>query len=143
MAKHDNLDQHTLSLVRLAAAVAQGYEPELRERIADVRRVMVPIPWVEELLLQSILMAGYPRTLIAFGIWRKLSRVPAPESDLSAEYSNIDEWTRQGEETWQRIDAREVAASIGTIPWEIVCRLGTRIERQYDETNHGGTETRR
>ena len=39
---------------------------------------------------------------------------------------------RQGVETWQQIDAREVAAAIGTIPWEIVCRLGTRIERQYD-----------
>jgi alanine racemase len=39
---------------------------------------------------------------------------------------------RQGNESWQQIDAREVAAAIGTIPWEIVCRLGTRIERQYD-----------
>jgi alanine racemase len=39
---------------------------------------------------------------------------------------------RQGSESWQEIDAREVAAAIGTIPWEIVCRLGTRIERQYD-----------
>lgn len=38
---------------------------------------------------------------------------------------------RQGGENWQRIDAREVAASIGTIPWEVVCRLGTRVERQY------------
>ncbi len=38
---------------------------------------------------------------------------------------------RQGDESWQQIDAREVAAAIGTIPWEIVCRLGTRIERQY------------
>jgi alanine racemase len=39
---------------------------------------------------------------------------------------------RQGDEGWQRIDAREMAAAIGTIPWEIVCRLGTRVERQYD-----------
>jgi alanine racemase len=39
---------------------------------------------------------------------------------------------RQGDEPWQQIDAREVAAAIGTIPWEIVCRLGTRIERHYD-----------
>jgi len=39
---------------------------------------------------------------------------------------------RQGTETWQHIDAREMAAAIGTIPWEIVCRLGTRIERQYE-----------
>lgn len=38
---------------------------------------------------------------------------------------------RQGRESWQQIDAREVAAAIGTIPWEIVCRLGTRVERQY------------
>jgi alanine racemase len=39
---------------------------------------------------------------------------------------------RQGSESWQQIDAREVAAAIGTIPWEVVCRLGTRIERQYE-----------
>lgn len=30
-----------------------------------------------------------------------------------------------------RIDAREMAATIGTIPWEIVCRVGGRIERVY------------
>jgi alanine racemase len=29
------------------------------------------------------------------------------------------------------ITAREMAAAIGTIPWEIVCRLGARIERRY------------
>jgi alanine racemase len=39
---------------------------------------------------------------------------------------------RQGDESWQQIDAREVAAAIGTIPWEIVCRLGTRVERHYE-----------
>ncbi len=36
---------------------------------------------------------------------------------------------RQGD---QEITAREVAAAIGTIPWEIVCRLGARIERKYE-----------
>ena len=30
------------------------------------------------------------------------------------------------------IDAREMAATIGTIPWEVVCRVGSRIERQYE-----------
>jgi alanine racemase len=43
----------------------------------------------------------------------------------------------QGDETWQRIDARDMAASIGTIPWEIVCRLGTRVERQYTDDGAG------
>jgi alanine racemase len=36
---------------------------------------------------------------------------------------------RQGDD---HISVREMAASIGTIPWEIVCRIGTRIERIYD-----------
>ena len=35
----------------------------------------------------------------------------------------------QGDAPWQRIDAREMAAAIGTIPYEIVCRLGSRIAR--------------
>jgi alanine racemase len=38
---------------------------------------------------------------------------------------------RQGDETWQQIDVREMAAAIGSIPYEIVCRIGARIERQY------------
>jgi len=38
---------------------------------------------------------------------------------------------RQGQESWQQIDAREMAAAIGTIPYEIVCRVGSRIERVY------------
>jgi alanine racemase len=38
---------------------------------------------------------------------------------------------RQGDGHTQRIDAREVAAAIGAIPWEVLCRIGTRIERQY------------
>jgi alanine racemase len=38
---------------------------------------------------------------------------------------------RQGDETWQTIDVREMAAAVGTIPYEVVCRLGARIERHY------------
>jgi alanine racemase len=36
---------------------------------------------------------------------------------------------KQGDD---EITAREIAASIGAIPWEIVCRLGSRIGRRYD-----------
>jgi alanine racemase len=31
-----------------------------------------------------------------------------------------------------RIDVREMAAQIGTIPYEILCRIGSRIERLYE-----------
>ena len=37
----------------------------------------------------------------------------------------------QGRELQQSIDAREMAAWIGTIPYEILCRLGSRVERKY------------
>ena len=38
----------------------------------------------------------------------------------------------QGTESHQTIDAREMAAWIGTIPYEVLCRLGSRVERKYD-----------
>ncbi|MEZ5292214.1 MAG: alanine racemase [Vicinamibacterales bacterium] len=37
----------------------------------------------------------------------------------------------QGPAPWQAIDAREMAAWIGTIPYEVLCRLGARVERRY------------
>jgi alanine racemase len=37
-----------------------------------------------------------------------------------------------GSQGADRIDVREMAAAIGTIPWEVVCRVGTRIERVYE-----------
>jgi len=37
----------------------------------------------------------------------------------------------QGPESWQTIDAREMADWIDTIPYEVLCRLGARVERQY------------
>ena len=80
MAKQDNLDPQTRDLVRFAAAIAQGYEPELRERVSPLRSSQVPTQWVEELLLQSVLMVGYPRALIAFGVWRRFSGVPRTRS---------------------------------------------------------------
>jgi len=30
------------------------------------------------------------------------------------------------------IGVREIAASIGTIPYELLCRVGARIQRKYD-----------
>ena len=99
MAKLDSLDPQTRDLVRFAASIAQGYEPELRERVGPLRQSQVPVQWVEELLLQSILFVGYPRTLVALGVWRRFSGVPAPRDDADASYDLVAEWTRRGEET--------------------------------------------
>jgi alanine racemase len=37
---------------------------------------------------------------------------------------------RQGGEI---INAREMASTIGTVPYEVLVRIGPRIERTYDE----------
>jgi alanine racemase len=37
----------------------------------------------------------------------------------------------QGEEPTQTVDAREMASAISTIPYEILCRLGSRVHRMY------------
>jgi len=42
-----------------------------------------------------------------------------------------DEVAIIGEQGSERIDVREIAATIGSNPWEILCRVGTRIERLY------------
>jgi alanine racemase len=42
-----------------------------------------------------------------------------------------DEVVIIGSQGDDRIDVREMAATIGTIPWEVVCRIGSRIERMY------------
>ncbi|MBI3401353.1 MAG: alanine racemase [Acidobacteria bacterium] len=43
-----------------------------------------------------------------------------------------DEVVIIGSQGQERIDAREMAATIGTIPYEVLCRIGSRIERVYD-----------
>jgi alanine racemase len=42
-----------------------------------------------------------------------------------------DEVVIIGPQGGDRIDVREMAAQIGTIPYEILCRIGSRIERLY------------
>jgi len=45
-----------------------------------------------------------------------------------------DEVVIIGSQGGDRIDVREMAAQIGTIPYEILCRIGSRIERLYEGT---------
>jgi alanine racemase len=50
-------------------------------------------------------------------------------SDITVETG--DEVVIIGAQGDDRIDAREIAAAIGTNPYEVLCRVGTRIERIY------------
>ena len=67
------LDPATAALVRLAAAVAAGDVSRLQERLAAAQGAAVPALWIDELLLQSMLVVGYPLALVAFGVWREIA----------------------------------------------------------------------
>jgi 4-carboxymuconolactone decarboxylase len=67
----DSLDAPTRELTRLAAVLTAGRLDDVRQSLA-VAAAMVPPVWIEELLLQNYLFAGFPRTLNAMREWRRL-----------------------------------------------------------------------
>lgn len=89
-------------LARIAAAVAVS-------PIETVRAVMtaaldhVSATHVDEVLLQSYLFAGFPRTLNAFVAWREVSGIAAPATDDASDISHAPEWTMLGEATCRAV----------------------------------------
>src|SRR5213593_1652350 len=93
--KVPRLDSPTAALVRVAAAVATGKVPELDARLAAAREARVPGLWIEELLLQSMLVVGYPLALVAFGAWRGVGG-PAPEGAEDLAHADWETWAARG-----------------------------------------------
>lgn len=54
---------------------------------------------VDEVIIQSYLFCGFPRTLNAARTWRAVSGERAPDADPSAELANSENWERRGEQT--------------------------------------------
>lgn len=70
-------------LVRLAAALAGGTETQVRDLLA-ASLPTVRTAWVEEVILQTYLFAGFPRALNGMREWRRVSGVEAPRDDAIA-----------------------------------------------------------
>jgi len=87
------LDGATRALVRLSAVVAAGTERDIRDTMSAATSE-IPAAWVEELLLQSYLFAGFPRALNAMREWRRWQPEPAARSTASA-----GNWRERGEAT--------------------------------------------
>lgn len=87
------------ALVRFAARVAGGPEEGMRAGATECVAAVTPVPWVEEMLLQSYLFCGFPRTLNAMREWRRISGTPAPERDAGARAGGLVEWRADGEAT--------------------------------------------
>ena len=127
-----SFDGPTASLVRLAARITGGSEAAVREAFAeclgagngssdasdasdgsggsggsggdggDGTGVGVPLAWLEEVVLQSYLFAGFPRALNAAREWRRAlggSGSGAEPEERVGSYENVFSWRMQGEET--------------------------------------------
>lgn len=94
---HD-LGAEERQLVRVAAAVAAGDEGTIRAELARAVALVPPV-WVEEVILQSYLFAGFPRALNAAREWRRLSGRPAPVGDEGTHTDLAMAWAARGEAT--------------------------------------------
>jgi len=92
------LGDEDVELVRLAAVIAAGDEQTLRAQLTRAVSHIRP-DWVEEVILQSYLFAGFPRALNAAREWRRLSARPAPGSDDGERFERVAEWQVEGERT--------------------------------------------
>jgi len=74
------LDGATRALVRSAAALAGGSEDAVR---AELQRAAVDAShsWVEEVLLQTYLFAGFPRALNGMRAWRRIAGPGSPQRE--------------------------------------------------------------
>src|SRR2546428_12747862 len=112
------LDAKTVALVRAAAALAEGKIAELKQRFVAGRAAGVPDLWVEELLLQSLMLVGYPLALVAFGVWREVTGPSARGGDSAGEELAHEEW-----QAWAERGAQVCAAVYGRAYHKLLVNL--------------------
>lgn len=86
------------ALVELSAALACG-DTDLLRRAMEGCLAATPADGTEEVILQSYLFLGYPAALNAFGLWREVSGMDAPEAVPEA----WDEWSDRGSEVCRTV----------------------------------------
>jgi 4-carboxymuconolactone decarboxylase len=94
----DGLDEATRELVELSIVIATAREPELSAGMRHAAAAKLNPVWVEELILQSYIFAGFPRALNAAREWRRASGIRAPRSDEDAD-NRYEQWRERGEAT--------------------------------------------
>jgi alanine racemase len=99
---------------RRIATVPAGYADGLDTRLADGGQVLV----------------GGRRVPIVGAVSMDMLAIDAS----SAPVYPGDEVVFLGEQGGERLTVSEMAAAIGSIPYEVLCRLGSRIERVYNST---------
>ena len=79
--------------------IAAGDELAIRAALSEASAT-VKAEWIEELILQSYLFCGFPRSLNAMREWRRLT---GERAEPRVDEGDIEEWRRRGEETCRRV----------------------------------------
>jgi 4-carboxymuconolactone decarboxylase len=96
------LDEGTRALVRIAGAIA-GADEMITRQVMEASAMVADNQKVEEVILQSYLFAGFPRTLNAARIWRSVSGTQAAATDAQADITNGSQWVELGQETCRTV----------------------------------------
>ncbi len=150
------LDGPTACLVRLSARITAGSEEAVRTGFGECIAAGVPVQWMEEVVLQSYLFAGFPRALNAAREWRRATGngVHAPGSPgspgspaspaspgvpaaVGETYAAAFEWRLRGEETcaavygasYEKLRANITALHPALDQWMIVEGYGKVLSR--------------
>lgn len=103
-AGDNTLDAATVKLVRLAAQLAGGSERDVRVALEEAATFVDPV-WVEEVILQTYLFAGFPRALNGAREWRRISGRTAPLEDEGERFDG-EAWRVRGEVTCETVYGR-------------------------------------
>ena len=129
------LDQATVLLIRVAAQLAGGPEGDVRVAL-QAAALRVNPEWVEEVILQTYLFAGFPRSLNGAREWRCISGRTAPLADEGEVFDGAL-WRERGEVTCETVYGRfyqQLRANIRDLhpaldSWMIVEGYGKGLSR--------------
>src|SRR6187397_1690185 len=127
-----SLTSRIVAVKGVRAGEASGYG--LRWRTGEPRTIaIVPAGYADGLDTRasgraSVLVRGR-RMPIVGSVCMDMITIDVTGTDVSPG----DEVVLIGRQDEDEITAREIAASIGSIPWEVMCRLGSRVERQFSD----------
>lgn len=92
------LEPATAALVSIAAGLHDSPESEIAALMEDARAAGARPEWLEELVLGSVLIVGFPRALVAASALRTVQPLRGDIGD-AADYSRWKDWEARGEAT--------------------------------------------
>jgi 4-carboxymuconolactone decarboxylase len=128
------LDRATRALVHLASGIAVGDSAPLQARCRAAVAAETPPLWVDELLLQSVLMVGYPRALGGARVWREIRAAPAESLEHDATAGSAEQWLARGEAVCRTVYGPNYEKLRANVRW-----LHPALDRWMVEEGYGRT----